>query len=380
MKAVNAREARDRARGDSDMGSEDQASMRRRQTSGTGSFSMASTASSVSRRAVSEAPASLHVPSDIQRHQRSVSMAPGSKPDLDIDRRSNVSEHGSLPTSNASNAKVAETTSAKPRKTFLSRFGLAPSRKDRSLSVSESSERSPSIDGLPVSESPGSVHSLIRGDSIASFDSVGSTSAFSNSGRRPRPVKVRAKNKAQKNFRHLFLAQELVFHSDTPLTSVFPPSDAQSFDSKSMEPNPSHDSLPLSSESHGSAPVQPHQPIRHKKPSVWAMQFSRDGKYLAAAGHDGVVRVWQVLSTPEEREAATSRPTLPRGGSILSPASDATASAPPSMPNTPSRKKSGSHLAEVPVFSNRPLHEYHGHTADVLDLSWSKVRQDQAKF
>ena len=31
------------------------------------------------------------------------------------------------------------------------------------------------------------------------------------------------------------------------------------------------------------------------------MKFSRDGKYLAAGGQDMIVRVWSVISTPEER-------------------------------------------------------------------------------
>jgi WD40 repeat protein len=27
---------------------------------------------------------------------------------------------------------------------------------------------------------------------------------------------------------------------------------------------------------------------------IWAMSFSRDGRYLASGGQDGIVRVWEV--------------------------------------------------------------------------------------
>jgi WD40 repeat protein len=102
------------------------------------------------------------------------------------------------------------------------------------------------------------------------------------------------------------------------------------------------------------------------------MSFSRDGEYLAAAGQDGVIRVWQVdggLPSPNGWPEVTTPEETPRTGSFGPLPTPTTASAGGS---TSQRKRPK--LAEVPVFANRPLHEWKGHTADVLDLSWSKVR------
>lgn len=85
------------------------------------------------------------------------------------------------------------------------------------------------------------------------------------------------------------------------------------------------------------------------------MKFSKDGRYLAAGGQDKVVRVWQVISSKEERQTHEQEEDAAGTGSggIYS--------------------ASGVRL-NAPVFRSEPIHEYAGHTADVLDLSWSKVR------
>lgn len=79
-----------------------------------------------------------------------------------------------------------------------------------------------------------------------------------------------------------------------------------------------------------------------KAGAIWSMTFSKDGKYLATGGQDLIVRVWQVLSSPKDRVHKAA------SGSDL----DST--------------------LHAPVFCARPYREYKGHTADVLDLSWSK--------
>ncbi|KAL8970587.1 MAG: hypothetical protein Q9183_001446, partial [Haloplaca sp. 2 TL-2023] len=81
--------------------------------------------------------------------------------------------------------------------------------------------------------------------------------------------------------------------------------------------------------------------------AIWAMEFSRDGRYLAAGGQDYLVRVWTVISNTEERRAHETE-------------EDAAG-------------KEGEHVRlNAPVFRTKPAQEYEGHTASVLDLSWSK--------
>ncbi|CAG8588010.1 6417_t:CDS:10 [Acaulospora morrowiae] len=82
--------------------------------------------------------------------------------------------------------------------------------------------------------------------------------------------------------------------------------------------------------------------------AIWIMKFSKDGKFLATGGQDTIVRVWAVISSDEEREHFLEG----SGTSVY-------------------EGTSGAKL-RAPVFRDKPLYEYCGHTADVLDLSWSK--------
>ena len=85
------------------------------------------------------------------------------------------------------------------------------------------------------------------------------------------------------------------------------------------------------------------------------MQFSKDGKYLAAGGQEKIVRIWQVIETTEER-------------SMHEKQQDALGQEPEGLDT----RRTGVKLT-APVFRNEPIREYKGHTADILDLSWSKV-------
>lgn len=68
----------------------------------------------------------------------------------------------------------------------------------------------------------------------------------------------------------------------------------------------------------------------HPYGAIWALRFSKDGKYLASAGQSCVVLLWKLLMNGEE---------------------------------------------SIKVLDEVPHMEYKGHTADILDLAWSKVNR-----
>ncbi|ODV90047.1 hypothetical protein CANCADRAFT_99913 [Tortispora caseinolytica NRRL Y-17796] len=127
-------------------------------------------------------------------------------------------------------------------------------------------------------------------------------------------IRVRSKGKSDKEFGHLFVAQRL-FAGD---------------------PN--------------AAPDETSDP--KEKYSIWALEFSVDGRYMACAGHDKNIYLWKVISDPTERTLSDSQ-------------SDST-------DETTHRKSARKSTFNAPVFSDRPAAILKGHTSDVLDLCWSK--------
>src|SRR5271156_603852 len=142
----------------------------------------------------------------------------------------------------------------------------------------------------------------------------------------PKYIKVKAQNRREKDFDRVFLAQVLLEKETLPKCR-------QGSDAKIVSIN--------------ATPPTPASAQTAARKAVWATEFSKDGKYLAAAGQDKKVRVWQVISTPEDREAVG-----PGGSSDCS-------------------SDNGVKL-NAPVFKPTLVREYDGHTSSVLDLSWSK--------
>ncbi|KAA8531036.1 hypothetical protein F0562_005745 [Nyssa sinensis] len=104
------------------------------------------------------------------------------------------------------------------------------------------------------------------------------------------------------------------------------------------------------------------QEIHAHEGFIRTMKFSSDGQYLASGGKDGVVRIWRV------RTADASGKNLYSEGNFGSPKKEA---------NSNSGRKKSSHASivipdELFQIDESPLHEFHGHTSDVLDLAWSK--------
>ena len=136
----------------------------------------------------------------------------------------------------------------------------------------------------------------------------------------PKYIKMRSHGKKEKDFNRVFLAQELKGRSGVEI--------AQDGGRRVQGPVPKIDS-------------------RKDGNAIWAMEFSKDGKHLAAGGKDFIVRVWTVLSNKEDRQTHEAEEET--------------------------MGHEGQHLRlHAPVFKRKTVREYSGHTASILDLSWSK--------
>lgn len=99
------------------------------------------------------------------------------------------------------------------------------------------------------------------------------------------------------------------------------------------------------------------QELQAHKGIIWTMKFSPDGQYLATGGEDGTVRIWRVTSMDASHKSFASEGNLKE-----------------SKYNLDTKKMShASVIIPKKIFQieESPVHEYHGHTSDVLDLAWS---------
>ncbi|XP_062074664.1 uncharacterized protein LOC133778676 [Humulus lupulus] len=111
--------------------------------------------------------------------------------------------------------------------------------------------------------------------------------------------------------------------------------------------------------------------------SILTMKFSLDGKYLASAGEDGIVRVWKV----SEDERSNKFDIVGDCSSQCFAIENVSKLCPLDVDNgkhgkvNELRKSSDSACAIFPpkIFNlvDKPLHEFRGHSGDILDLSWS---------
>lgn len=135
----------------------------------------------------------------------------------------------------------------------------------------------------------------------------------------PRYIRVKPHNKKTRSFNRLFLAQELQGTRAMADDSTPGRTPAIAVGTKLLKAN-------------GAA--------------IWAAEFSTDGKYLAVAGKDQVIRIFAVISTPEERQAQEEDEEISGCG--------------------------GGERLSAPVFLSTPAREFEGHGGDVLALCWSK--------
>ncbi|XVF76630.1 hypothetical protein PTKIN_Ptkin13bG0281700 [Pterospermum kingtungense] len=145
------------------------------------------------------------------------------------------------------------------------------------------------------------------------------------------------------------------------------------------------------------------QEIQAHEGSIWTIKFSADARFLATAGEDKVIHVWEVqecdvMSTNDGSfTPGNSTPIHPSlAGSPIHPAlagspiHPAFAGSPlhPSLSMSQEKKGKGTankkgnqipdyvHVPEtVFLLSDRPVCSLKGHSEDVLDLSWSSSQQ-----
>ncbi|KAF2453230.1 WD40-repeat-containing domain protein [Lineolata rhizophorae] len=162
------------------------------------------------------------------------------------------------------------------------------------------------------------------------------------SPRHPQPpeyIKVRARFKKKRDFDRLFPAQELRGSgSVSARTSVGGTTSKRSSTVEVGAPSVTGSTMP-----------SPGLYRTGGSDQIWAMEFSKDGKYLAAGGQDKLVRVWAVISSPQERRAHEKAEEAETGLS----------------------EGRGLRL-KAPVFQKKTFRVYEGHEGKILDLSWSK--------
>uniref|UniRef100_A0A0A9F707 Uncharacterized protein n=1 Tax=Arundo donax TaxID=35708 RepID=A0A0A9F707_ARUDO len=130
------------------------------------------------------------------------------------------------------------------------------------------------------------------------------------------------------------------------------------------------------------------QEIQAHNGSIWSIRFSPDGRYLASAGEDCMIHVWEVLEferVGKEREVEENGACNPLVAMVCNESSETMVSSAATVGSHWEKLRakvlrSGGSVSSdrlmVPEYvfalSEKPVITFAGHSEDVLDLCWSK--------
>ncbi|OVA00546.1 WD40 repeat [Macleaya cordata] len=128
------------------------------------------------------------------------------------------------------------------------------------------------------------------------------------------------------------------------------------------------------------------QEIQAHNGSIWSIKFSLDGRYLASAGEDCIIHVWQVVESERKgdfweklEDGIPNLYFLPNGSpepTLLLANVENHSEKKRRGRTSISRKSISMDHVMVPesvfALSEKPICSFRGHLDDVLDLSWSK--------
>ncbi|DBA73534.1 TPA: WD repeat-containing protein 44, variant 2 [Trebouxia sp. C0004] len=112
---------------------------------------------------------------------------------------------------------------------------------------------------------------------------------------------------------------------------------------------------------------------------IWCMKFSKNGKYVATAGQDGVIRVWEVITQRGQRAPQNSYNN--ESGIVFGHDTssgnhangvESNGGAGPFRQQPDASTMYEGYSSSCPVLKAQPYRVYQGHKQDVLELCWSK--------
>ncbi|XP_051193613.1 uncharacterized protein [Lolium perenne] len=115
------------------------------------------------------------------------------------------------------------------------------------------------------------------------------------------------------------------------------------------------------------------QDIHGHRGSIWTIKFSPDGRYLATAGEDCVIHVWEVLQSGRMSQLEHNGTCNPLVTMVCDDEGEGSHSEKKALNS--GRSASSDQLrvpAHVFALSEKPVITFAGHSDDVLDLCWSK--------